>query len=56
MSVDDRQVNAPEGLLLVEITPGLQTVSNSPRNGPESAKTVSVDDRYVSAPMGSTTM
>ena len=31
-------------------------MSNSPRNGPESAKTVSVDDRHVSAPWGSTTM
>ena len=28
-------------------------MSNSPLNGPESAKTVSVDDRHVSAPQGS---
>ena len=28
------------------------TVSNSPRNGPESAKTVSVDDQHVNAPRG----
>src|SRR6187399_748750 len=27
-----------------------KTVSNSPRNGPESAKTASVDDRHVKAP------
>ena len=33
-----------------------KTVSNSPRNGPESAKTASVDDRHVSAPWGSITM
>ena len=31
-------------------------MSNSPRNGPESAKSVSVDDLHVSAPWGSTTM
>ena len=31
-------------------------MSNSPRNGRESAKTVSVDDLHVSAPWGSTTM
>ena len=33
-----------------------KTVSNSPRDGPKSAKTASVDDRHVSAPLGSTTM
>ena len=31
-------------------------MSNSPRNGPDSAKSVSVDDVHVSAPWGSTTM
>ena len=31
-------------------------VSNSPRNGPELAKIVSVDDRHISTPWGSTTM
>ena len=31
-------------------------MSNSPRNRPESAKSVSVDDLHVSAPWGSTTM
>ena len=31
-------------------------MSNSPENGPESAKTVTVDDRHVSAPWGSITM
>src|SRR6187401_2613280 len=30
-----------------------KTVSNSPRNGPESAKTASADDRHVNAPRGS---
>src|SRR6187399_907346 len=30
-----------------------KTVSNSPRNGSESAKTATVDDRHVSAPRGS---
>src|SRR6187399_623737 len=30
-----------------------KTMSNSPRNGPESAKTANVDDRHVSAPRGS---
>ena len=56
VSVDDRNVNAPQGSLIVEITPGPQKVSNSPRNGPESAKTVTVDDRHMTAPWGSTTM
>ena len=55
-SVDDGHVNAPRGLLIVEIAQGGKTVSNSPRNGPESAQTVSVDDRHVSEPWGSTTM
>ena len=31
-------------------------MSNSPRNGPESAKITSVDDRHISAPWGSITM
>ena len=31
-------------------------LSNSPRNEPESAKTVTVVDRHVSAPWGSITM
>ena len=31
-------------------------MSNNPRNGPELAKTASLDDRHVSAPWGSTTM
>ena len=31
-------------------------MSNSPRNVPESAKTVSVDDRHVSTPWGSVTV
>src|SRR6187401_711849 len=30
-----------------------ETVSNSPRNGPESTKTATVDDRHISAPRGS---
>src|SRR3954465_9974758 len=30
-----------------------KTLSNSPQNGPESAKTASVDDRHVNAPRGS---
>ena len=30
-----------------------KTVNESPRNGPESAKTVRVDDRHVNAPQGS---
>ena len=33
-----------------------KTVSNSPRNGPESAKMVGVDERYVIAPWGSATL
>ena len=70
MSADDRYVSAPQGFLIVEITPGPQkfsqirpklrksigypkTVSNSPQNGQESAKTVSVDERHVNAPRGS---
>ena len=31
-------------------------MSNSPLNGPESAKTASVDDRHVNAPRGSSIM
>ena len=31
-------------------------MSSSPRNGPESAKTASVNDLHVSAPRGSVTM
>ena len=54
-NVDDRHRNTP---VFVDrgnhyVTPKL---SNSPRDGPESAKTVIVDDRHVSAPWGSTTM
>ena len=33
-----------------------KTVSNSPRNGPESAKTASVDDLHVNAPQVSLIM
>ena len=42
------------GLLLTVLGP--QKQSNSPRNGPESAKTASVDDRHVNAPQGSLIM
>ena len=37
----------------MEIALGPRTVSNSARNGPESAKNVSVDDRHLKAPQGS---
>ena len=40
----------------MEIPPGPETASYSPQNGPESAKTASVDERHVSASLGSTTM
>ena len=52
-SVDDRDVNAPQGSLILKSHGDSKTVSNSPRNGPESAKTASVDDRHVNAPLGS---
>ena len=34
----------------------MKMVSNSPRDGPELAKIVSVDDQHLNAPWGSTTM
>ena len=37
----------------MEIASDPKTVSNSPRNGSELAKTVSVDDVHVNAPRGS---
>ena len=37
----------------MEIVSGPKTVSDSPRNGLELAKTVSVDDGHVNAPQGS---
>ena len=40
----------------MEIPLGPETTSNSPQNGPESAKIASVDERHVSASLGSTTM
>src|SRR3954463_9882832 len=52
-SVDDRHVNAPRGSSIVEISPRPKTVSNSPRNWPESAKTASIYDRHKNAPWGS---
>ena len=42
VSVDDRHVSAPWGSTTMEIALGPKTVSNSPRNGQESAKTASV--------------
>ena len=56
MSVDDRHVNAPRVSLVMEITSGPETVSNSPGNRPELAKIVSDDDWQVNAPQGLTTM
>ena len=40
----------------MEIALGPKTVSNSPRDGPELAKTVSVDDGHVNALLGSSIM
>ena len=37
----------------METALGPKTVASSPRNGPELAKIVSVDDRHVNAPWGS---
>src|SRR3954471_7914021 len=54
--VYDRQVNAPRGSSIVEITLGPKTESNSPRNGPEWAKTTSVYDRHLNTPRGSSIM
>ena len=53
MSADDGHVNTPRGLPIGEIALGPQMLSNSARNGPESAKIVSVDYRHVNAPRGS---
>ena len=41
---------------MVEIAPGPKIVINSPCNGPESGKTVSVDDQDVNAPWGKSMM
>ena len=43
-SVNDVHVSAPRGSVIVEIAAYLKTRSNSPRNGSELAKTVSVDE------------
>ena len=56
VSVDDGHINAPGVHQSWKSLWVPKTLSNSARNGLESAEYVSVDDRHVSAPWSSTIM
>ena len=49
---DDGQVNAPRDRQSWKSLWDPKTLSNTARNGQESAKIVSVDDRHVNTPQG----
>ena len=56
MSVDDGHINAPGVHQSWKSLSVSKTLSNSARNGHDSAKYVIVDDRHVNAPWGSSIM